>query len=459
MKIAVLNGSPKGEISVTVQYVRFIQKKYPQHEFKLLNVAHDILKLEKSSANFQQVIDEVNGSDGVIWAFPLYVFLVASQYKRFIELIWENGAEDAFKGKYTGVLSTSIHFFDHTAHNYMRGICDDLEMKSIEYFSADMDDIFIDEKRNILLKWAGDLFAAMENKTPAARASAPLVKSKFSYRPGKGLGKVDPRGLKIRVLADIDDEKSNIAGMVRRYAGAFSGDIEVLKLQDVDIKGGCLGCMQCAFDNICVYQDKDSYVEVFNRTMRDSDVTIFAGTVRDRFFSARVKMFWDRGFFNGHVPTHIGQQVGFIVSGPLAQLPNMQQVLQANAEMSEANYTGVVTDECGNSALLDTLIDGFASRCADYARSKFIRPKTFLGVGGHKIFRDSIWSRLRFPFNADYRFYQAHDMFDFPQNDTRYLEFGEKMTQMIQDPKMREMVRKMMKTEIVKGYKQVVETK
>ena len=45
MKIAVLNGSPKGEISVTVQYVKFIQKKMPQHEFKLINIAHDILKL------------------------------------------------------------------------------------------------------------------------------------------------------------------------------------------------------------------------------------------------------------------------------------------------------------------------------------------------------------------------------------------------------------------------------
>ncbi len=459
MKIAVLNGSPKGEVSVTVQYIRFIQKKFPQHEFNLLNVAHNILKLEKNNADFQKVIDEVNDSDGVIWAFPLYVFLIASQYKRFIELIWERGAENAFKGKHAGVISTSIHFFDHTAHNYMRGICDDLEMKSIEYFSADMDDIFIDEKRNVLLKWAGDLLAAIENDTPAIRANAALVRDKFSYKPGKSQGKVDPQGLKIRVLADIDDEKSNISGMVKRYAGAFSGNIEVLKLQDIEMKGGCLGCLQCAFDNICVLQDKDGYVDAFNRTMRDSDVTIFAGSIRDRFFSARMKMFWDRGFFNGHVPTHIGQQVGFIVSGPLAQLPNMQQVLQANAEMSHANYTGVITDECGDSALLDTLIDGFASRCADYARSKFVRPTTFLGVGGHKIFRDAIWARLHFPFNADYRFYQAHDMFDFPQNDTRYLQFGEKMTQMIQDPKMREMVRKMIKTEMLKKYIQVVEAK
>jgi multimeric flavodoxin WrbA len=53
----------------------------------------------------------------VLWAFPLYYLLVASQYKRFIELIFENNSTAAFKGKYAAVLTTSINFYDHTAHN------------------------------------------------------------------------------------------------------------------------------------------------------------------------------------------------------------------------------------------------------------------------------------------------------------------------------------------------------
>ena len=78
---------------------------------------------------------------------------------------------------------------------------------------------------------------------------------------------------------------------------------------------------------------------------------------------------------------------------------------------------------------------------------------------GINYYRDQIWSRLRFPFDADFRFYEAHGMFDFPQNDTRYLEFSQQMIKMIQDPQMREMVRKMIKTEMIKGYQKVVETK
>ena len=56
MNIAVINGSPKGEISVTVQYIKFIQKKFPQHDLKLFNVSHDILKIEKDPKNPQHLI-------------------------------------------------------------------------------------------------------------------------------------------------------------------------------------------------------------------------------------------------------------------------------------------------------------------------------------------------------------------------------------------------------------------
>jgi multimeric flavodoxin WrbA len=458
LKIAVINGSPKGEISVTVQYIKFIQKKFPQHELKFLNVAHDIIKLEKDEGRFREVIDEVRKSDGVIWAFPLYVFLVASQYKRFIEMITEKGVQDAFAGKYATVLSTSVHFFDNTAHNYMHGICDDLDMKYIEPFSADMDDILIGNMRRIFIKWAENFFNAIETKAPTMKYYAPVVHGKFAYKPGKASGKVDARGKKIRVLADIRDEKSNLTKMVQRFQGAFKGDIQVIRTGDIKMLGGCLGCMECAFDNLCVYKDKDGFVDYFNAG-RDADVTVFAGEIVDRFFSARMKMFWDRSFFNGHIPSAVDRQVGFIVSGPLSQVANLQEILTAMPQMAGGNLAGVVTDECADSSQIDRLLDNFAARCVDNAEHTYILPNTFLGIGGHKIFRDQIWARLSFPFTADYRYYEEHGLFDFPQQDKRYLEFSKQMTEMIKDPKMKEMVRKMMKTEMLKSYAKIVETK
>ena len=245
--------------------------------------------------------------------------------------------------------------------------------------------------------------------------------------------------------------------MVKRFSDAFQEKIEVFNIRDIDIKGGCLGCIQCGFDNICVY--KDGYVDFVNSHMRDQDVTVFASEIKDRFLSARLKMFWDRGFFNGHVPLQTGIQVGFLVSGPLSQIANLQQVMQAMAEMGENNFAGAVVDESGTRSTVDSLIDDFARKCVDYSRQKYIRPKTFLGEGGHKIFRDAIWARLRFPFDADYRYYESHGLFDFPQQDKRYLEFSEQMLKMIQEPKMKEMVRKMIKTEMIKNYQKAAETK
>jgi NAD(P)H-dependent FMN reductase len=126
MKIIVLNGSPKGMQSVTMQYVEYIRKRFPSHDLKILNISQQIARIERDAKIFAGIIDEVRGADGVIWAFPLYYLLVPSQYKRFIELISERGAGEAFGDNHAAVLTTSIHFLDHMAHNYMQAVCDDL---------------------------------------------------------------------------------------------------------------------------------------------------------------------------------------------------------------------------------------------------------------------------------------------------------------------------------------------
>ena len=40
MRILVLNGSPKGATSVTMQYVQYIQKMFPQHELSTVLFVH-----------------------------------------------------------------------------------------------------------------------------------------------------------------------------------------------------------------------------------------------------------------------------------------------------------------------------------------------------------------------------------------------------------------------------------
>ncbi|PKN83594.1 MAG: hypothetical protein CVU51_12140, partial [Deltaproteobacteria bacterium HGW-Deltaproteobacteria-1] len=58
--------------------------------------------------------------------------------------------------------------------------------------------------------------------------------------------------------------------------------------------------------------------------------------------------------------TLIGKQIAFLISGPLGQLPNLRQILEAYAEFQEANLAGIVTDESQDSTQIDKLLTELA---------------------------------------------------------------------------------------------------
>jgi len=416
MKIVVLNGSPKGEVSVTMQYVAFIRKKFPDHTFEILNVAQDTRKIEKDTAAWNSILDAIRSADLVLWAFPLYYMVVCSQYKRFIELVFERKAEDAFAGTYAASLSTSIHFFDQTAHAYIHAVSDDLGMKYLGFYSAEMRDLLKDEERKRLEKFTSLLIAAVQEKVPVQRENAPLVWPTLSYVPGTEHKTLNTDSKKVVILTDVDGSSPNLAAMTDRLLKNFSGSVEMINLHDVNIKGGCLGCCQCGYDNTCVYTD--GYVDFFKNKLVPADIIIMAGSVHDRYLSSAWKQFFDRSFFKGHTPGLNGKQIGFVIAGPLHQIPSLKEVLTAWADNGGC-HAHFVTDEVPGSEKLDALLDAMATRLVQAAETSYIPPHTFYAVGGHKIFRDNIYGGMRFAFQADYRYYVEHGMFDFPQADLK----------------------------------------
>ena len=416
MKIVVLNGSPKGDISVTMQYIAYIRKKFPEHRYEILNVAHDIRKIEKDTAVWNTVIDSIRSADMVLWAFPLYYLLVCSQYKRFIELIFERKAQDAFAGRYAASLSTSIHFFDQTAHAYIHAVSDDLGMKYLGFYSAEMRDLLMEEERKRFEKFASLLFTAVQEKIPVQRENAPLVWPSLSYVPGRATKNphnlykkgCHPHGRRRQFTRSCGDD--------RPVPQEFFRSVEMINLHDVNIKGGCLGCCQCGYDNTCVYTD--GYVDFFRNKLVPADIIIMAGSVHDRYLSSAWKQFFDRSFFKGHIPGLEGKQIGFVIAGPLHQIPHLKEALSAWADNGRC-HAQFVTDEVSDSGELDALLYAMAASLAHCAESGYIPPRTFYAIGGHKIFRDSIYGGMRMAFQADYRYYREHGMFDFPQGDLK----------------------------------------
>jgi multimeric flavodoxin WrbA len=457
MKITVLNGSPKGNLSVTMQYVNFIQKKFPHHELKILNIASQIKKIEKDEKAFQEIMDEVRSSEGVLWAFPLYYLLVSSQYKRFIELIWEKGATGIFKNKYTAVLSTSIHFFDHTAHNYMNAICDDLEMKYLGSFSAGMYDLLSRKGREKWILFASEFFDGIQNHVPTSKRFSPLLYRTFDYVQGPVGHKISARGKRVLILTDLKDPHTNLGRMIERLKNSFMDEVKVTNLHQVDIKGGCLGCLQCGYDYQCSYGNQDEYVQFYKDQVKNADILILAGTIQDRYLSSRWKMFFDRSFFHTHTPSLIGKQVGFILSGPLRQIPNLRQILEAYTEYQQANLVDIITDEEEDSKILDARFQHLAERGILLAEKNYIKPQTFLSVGGMKIFRDDVWGKLRFPFQADHQFYKKHHLYDFPHRKYKSRLMNSLLILLTKIPSMRkEIYRKRIKEEMLKPLQKVV---
>jgi multimeric flavodoxin WrbA len=456
MKIVVLNGSPKGITSVTMQYVHYIQKRFPSHEFKITNIAQEIKKIESDREYFQSIINDIRTADGVLWAFPLYFLLVASQYKRFIELIWENNAQEVFRDKYAAALSTSIKFHDHSAHNYIRAVSEDLQMRNVGFFSAHMYDLVHRKEQQRLTLFAGDFIKAIEQRRITTRVFPPMQSVATTYMPGPVTKKVDNSGLKTLIVSDCENDTSNLARMIARLKAAFLKEVEVINLRELNIKGGCLGCINCGIDNTCVYAGKDDYIEFYNTKFKTADILILAGAIKDRYLSAKTKEFFDRSFFNNHSPTLQGKQVGGLVSGPLGQIPNLRQIIEASFEFQQTNLVDIVTDEEPEATQLDSLLDSLAQRLVDNARAGYIKPVTFLSFGGKKIFRDDIYGSLRFVFQADHRYYKKHGFYDFPQKNYKIRLINGVMMLLTKIPGFRKEFKRRIKPEMIKPFQRVL---
>ena len=413
MNILVLNGSPKGKYSITLQYILFLQKYFQQHDFRILNISQLIRKIDTDEAYFNEIILDIESADAVIWSFGLWVLAVPAQYMRFIELVWERKAGYAFRDKYTAALSTSIQFYDHTAHNYIRAVCEDLEMKFVDSLSLYLLDFMREEKRKVLTLFFNNLIRHVENKNETIRMFPPIQNLNFTYRPGSAENKISTEK-EILLITDSSDQDSNLGRMTHRFLESFSKEPGLVNLNDIDIKGACIGCMTCGYDYKCHY--RDGFEAFYNHRVRNADILVFAGEMRGRYLSSTWKTFFDRAFFWNHTPSLKGKQIAYIISGPLGQNPNLAQILEANVTARQsANLVNMVSDESGDSQKIDGMLQALAEQAVYFAERDYIKPHNFLATGGHKIFRDEIFGHIRSVWQADHRYYRKNGLYDFEQ--------------------------------------------
>ena len=416
MNIVVLNGSPKGQHSITLTYLNFLITRFPEHQYSIIHISKDIHAIEKNRERFDEIMRTIDIADAVLWLYGVWVLLVPAQLVRFMELIRERKQEHVFTGKYAASISTSIHYLDHFSEYYIRSESEDLMMKYYDHLSLDMLDMMKADKRENLCRFFGYFADCTKNIRPLPKHTSPLKISNFRYEPGNPTPKLDTNDKRILILSDSPNKGSNLDRMAQRFAETCGRNARLVNLSDLKMKGACTGCMRCGYDNTCIYND--GFQEFYNENVRNADIIIFAATISGRFLSSTFKTFIDRAYFWTHTPSLVGKTIGYLIEGSLSQNHNIRQFLEATVTArQQALFAGIVTDECSDSQALDLLIKGFATSCIQYSSDNYSKGFNFLMHGAHKVFRDYNWSGIRFVWQADHRFYKKNGLYDFPQKN------------------------------------------
>ena len=401
MHILVLNGSPKGQNSITLQTVRYIEKLCKHQTFEILHVGQRIKALER---DFSPAKEALERADLILFSYPVYTFVAPYQLHRFIELMKENGI--SLKGKYATQITTSKHFYDVTAYAYIKENCMDLGLRYIRGLSADMDDLLKAKGQ----KEARDFFRfvlwsvkneAYETFTPATLPASGVEADVPEYEERNLDGDVV-------IITNMEENDCKLAAMIDRFRAVLPKKSRVVNIREYPFKGGCLGCFHCAVSGECVYND--GFDRFLREDLQTAEAIVYAFSVKDHSMGASFKLYDDRQFCNGHRTVTMGMPMGYLVSGNYSAEQNLQMIVEARAQVGGNFLAGVATDENDPN----TEIDRLAKTLCYALKNKYVPPQNFYGIGGMKIFRDLIWI-MQGMMKADHQFYKAHGQYDFPQ--------------------------------------------
>lgn len=467
MHILVINGSPKGQYSITLQTVHYLEELYSRHTFEILHVGQRIKSLEK---DFAPMAEAVQKADLLLFSYPVYTFIAPYQLHRCIELLKASGVN--LEGKFATQLSTSKHFYDVTAHRYIQDNCQDMGMKYIRGLSADMDDLLSEKGQ----KEAEDFFdyvcwSVQENKYEALPEAGsqpkhmPLTISGANSEVGlndaqnemqsDGAVKVETEEVlnkpgDVVIITDCEPENTQLQNMITRFRQVMPRKTRIVNIREYPFKGGCLGCFNCAVSGKCIYQD--GFDEFLRNDIQKAEAIVYAFSIKDHSMGARFKLYDDRQFCNGHRTVVMGMPMGYLVSGDYSREFNLQMIIEGRAQVGGNFLAGVATDEC----CPDEEIDHMAAALVYALEHKYVPPQNFYGIGGMKIFRDLIWL-MQGMMKADHKFYKSHGQYDFPQKKRGTMIKMYLVGALLSSPKIKSKMGNAMNEGMIAPYKKVLD--
>ena len=402
MNILVLNGSPKGDYSITLHTVLYLQALYTQDNFEILHVGQKIRSFEKDFSEAKSMIEK---ADVLLFSYPVYTFIAPYQMHRIIELMKEHKVEVA--GKVATQITTSKHFYDVTAHRYIQDNVQEMGMNFIRGLSADMEDLPTKKGQEEAKNYWEHFHWCVEQgifEPCYLKNTAPVHKSVDI--PADTTEKTD--AYDVVIVVDLKPGDTQLADMVARFQTKLSVKSRIVNIREYPFKGGCIGCFNCATDGVCIY--KDGFDSFLRDNIQKASAIIYAFSIQDHSLGSRFKMYNDRQFCNGHRTVTMGMPIGYLISGNYSEEQNLQMILEGRVQVGGNILAGIASDEFNPNEAIDQLATSLEYTLAHNNKQS----QNFYGVGGMKIFRDLIY-QMQGMMKADYKFFKAHGQFDFPQ--------------------------------------------
>ena len=441
MNILVLNGSPKGKYSITLQTTNYLMQKYPDHTFEILDVGQKTRSLEK---NFAPAAEAINRADLLVFSYPVYTFIAPYQLHRFVELLKASGID--LSGKFATQISTSKHFYDVTAHRYIQDNCCDMGMKYIKGLSADMDDL-LTEKGQKEAKAFFEYVCFCMGKDIYEKCS--VIASEPKHKPVTVPDCSSDKDGDVVILTNCQSDDEQLKSMIARFQAVMPRKTRVVNIGEYPFKGGCLGCFNCAVSGKCVY--KDGFDDFLRNNIQTAQAIVTAFSIKDHSMGASFKLYDDRQFCNGHRTVTMGMPMGYLISGNYADEFNLQMIVEGRAQVGGNFLAGVATDETDPDGEIDKL-----AASLEYALSaNYVPPQNFYGVGGMKIFRDLIWL-MQGMMKADHKFYKEHGQYDFPQKNRGRMLLMYLVGGMMSSPKIKSKMGNMMNEGMLMPYNKIL---
>ena len=266
MKILVLNGSPKGSNSITLQTCLYLQKRYPAHDFEILHVGSRIKSLEK---DFSPAAEAIQKADVLLFSYPVYTFIAPCQLHRFIELLKDTKLD--LSGKFASQITTSKHFYDFTAHRYIQDNCGDLGLRYVRGLSADMEDLLSEKGRKEASDFFDYLLWSVSENSFEPLSSRPTVPR---HTPVTVPERSEKRDGDIVIVTDCRPEDTQLQAMIDRFRAVSPRKTRVENIREYPLRGGCLGCFNCAITGKCVYTD--GFDDYLRNTIQTAEAIVYA---------------------------------------------------------------------------------------------------------------------------------------------------------------------------------------